>query len=74
MRFYSVHFQNEEGNRGAEYFANKRDARKAASEWRARAPADTPDHGAVVMEIDVVPTKAGILAALNKYAGHPNNG
>lgn len=56
---------------GFEFFTTKRVAERAAAEWNK----DNPDEeSARIVEIKVVPTKRGILRALNLYASHPDNG
>ena len=71
MRFYSVHRTCEGGcSAGYEFVTSRREADKAAAQWRK----DNPDENATVEVIDIEPTKSGILRALNLHAGHPNNG
>ncbi len=71
MRFYQVHMTHEAGTSiGFEYYTTRPAADKAAAEYLF----DYPEESAEVTAIDVEPTKAGILRALNQYAGHPDNG
>jgi hypothetical protein len=71
MKFYSVHRTTEAGaSAGYEWFTSKRKADAAATKWRT----DNPDETATVGEWEIEPTKAGILAALNLHASHPDNG
>ena len=67
MKFYRVHFVNhaEMGSQGYEFFTSKRAAEKKAREYGPTAE---------VEEIQVTPTRAGILDALNRYGSHPDNG
>lgn len=75
MRFYQLHRLHEAGeSAGYEYFSSKDDAQKAARTWRANNPGPDDDHESEITPIEVEPTKAGILAALNRYAKHPDNG
>jgi len=71
MRFYKLHLKSHtNGSVGYEFFANREAADKRWREWGKEA-----DHYfADIDTIDVTPTKAGILSALNDFAGHPNNG
>lgn len=74
MRFYRLHdYSPQDGSAGYEFFTSK-----AEAERKARELFDPERHGdksAIEIEaVDVVPTKAGILAVLNAYASHPNNG
>jgi hypothetical protein len=74
MKLYQLHRTHEAGSSaGFEYFASKREAEKAVRDWRNQVNDPVLD-GATVQEIEVEPTRAGILSALNRYAGHPNNG
>jgi hypothetical protein len=71
MRFYRVHrYSSSDGSFGYEFFVSKTDAEKAAREWNADSEGDPAE----VDLIEIEPTKAGILDALNRYADHPNNG
>jgi len=71
VKFYQVCTTTEGGNSaGSEFFTSKAEAEKAARKFRR----DEPQEFARVNEIDVTPTKAGILAALNRHASHPDNG
>lgn len=85
MKFYRVHYRIDGGNSaGSHWFTTKRAARAAllqgikirtqeARELYARdvETAELPDE---IEEIVITPTKQGILAALNTYAAHPDNG
>lgn len=69
MRFYRVEMIDEvEGSQGYQYFTNHEEARTFAKQ---NQPAD---QRRPILAIDVTPTRAGILRALNNYGGHPDNG
>lgn len=71
MKFYKLHRTTDAGSSaGYEFYTNKREAEKAAQEWRT----EYPDERATVEEITIQPTRAGILGALNRFASHPDNG
>jgi hypothetical protein len=75
VKLYQLHRIHEAGeSAGYEYFSSKREAAKAASEWRKSTPGPDDDHETEIKEIEVTPTKAGILAALNRYGKHNDNG
>ena len=57
---------------GYEFFSNRRDAEKARTEWRGLGA--ELEHAADIERIDIEPTKAGILAALNRFGAHADNG
>lgn len=52
---------------GYEFFTSKAEAVRAARGYADKAIS-------VAEPIEITPTKAGIISALNKYAGHPDNG
>lgn len=69
MKLYRLHGTVDSGvSAGYQFFASKKDAEKEAKTWDA-AKSQTE-----ITEINVTPTKAGILVALNHYASHPDNG
>lgn len=69
MRFYRVYVTIDHGvSGGSEWFATKRKAEKRARDY------PEGEEPYVVEEVFVEPTKAGILAALNQHASHPDNG
>jgi hypothetical protein len=71
MKFYQVCKTTEAGNSaGCWFFTSKSAAEKAARDFRH----DNPDEFANVCEIAIELTRAGILAALNRHASHPDNG
>lgn len=66
MRVYRVHnYDDAEGSFGFKFVASKKEAerlkREFGSDWEVEA-------------IRFQPTKAGILALLNVWASHPDNG
>lgn len=74
MRFYRVHFRFDGGSSdGYQFFTSKRESERSRSEAirNAGCVEDEPDE---VEEIEVTPTKAGILEALNRLASHADNG
>lgn len=71
MKFYRLGLADAEDpgtSTGVEWYASRREAESA------RARAIQGGHEITWDEIDVVPTKAGILAVLKKFASHPDNG
>jgi len=74
MKFYQLHRTHSAGESGGyEYFGSRRDAEKAARSWR-RSDDSLLEHGTEIKLIEVLPTRAGILRALNRYASHEDNG
>lgn len=72
MTFYRVDFESEQlGQRGFVWFTSKAKAEAAGREWVGN---DKEDGSFRIREIEIEPTKKGILDALNRYAEHPNNG
>lgn len=79
MRFYRVELYStaNTGSLGMEWYTRKRKAQQAARRFLAerRAKGETPPFASAKIEVvDVEPTKAGILRALEDYASHPDNG
>jgi hypothetical protein len=75
MRFYQVHMTHEAGeSAGYSYHTSKRDAEQAMAHWRSNDPGPDLDHDASITEIEIRPTKAGILSALKRFASHNDNG
>lgn len=71
--FYRLHRTYEAGtSAGYEYFWGKGTAEKAMRQWLDRDY--ELEHDAEIEVIEVEPTKAGIMFALNKYANHADNG
>lgn len=72
MRFYRVRYTVEGGvSGGYTWHTSKRGAEKAVRAFTDRS--DVED-GAEVSEVEIEPTKRGILAALKQYASHADNG
>ncbi|RPI40406.1 MAG: hypothetical protein EHM67_09435 [Hyphomicrobiaceae bacterium] len=75
MKFYRLHLsETGEGSHGYRFFTTKRDALAVARDWKRN---ESDEAGCYDTEIDVIriaPTKASILAALNRYAKHNDNG
>lgn len=70
MKFYRVHFTYEYGTSGGyTFFTSKRAAEKYRRECDVRE-----ENGGEIDEINITPTRKGILDALNRYADHPDNG
>jgi hypothetical protein len=75
VKFYKLHRTHEAGiSAGLEYFTSRRAAESALSIWRRNSPGDVEDQTGEIEVIEVEPTRAGILSALNKYANHADNG
>ena len=73
MKFYRVHTCVEcSTSSGYEFFTNKADAERAVREWTTGEALRTDT--AEIDVIEITPTKAGILHALNTYAAHADNG
>jgi hypothetical protein len=79
MKFFRVHlYEGNEGSAGYVFETTLPAARRRVAEFKRSVkerPADR--RGAVDCDIDpieVEPNKTGILKALNRYAGHPDNG
>jgi hypothetical protein len=70
MRFYRLHRRTGGGISGSFQFYTRR----ADAERDGRAWAKQEFEGWEVDVVDVTPTKAGILRALEKYASHADNG
>ncbi len=75
MRFYSVHFYSGvDGSFGYEWFTARIDAEQASRQAVRADPDRYSDGPPEIAEVDIEPTKAGILEALREHASHPNNG
>jgi len=74
MRFYAVSLMRSmSGNHGYQYFSNKADATKCKREWEGSTDAvSLPEDSRVALidAIDIKPTEAGILDALNQIEGN----
>jgi hypothetical protein len=72
MKFYRNHLRSQgDASAGYEFFTSKRAAIASAAKI-VREGMDAPSE--IAVPIEVAPNKAGICAALNRYAGHPDNG
>jgi hypothetical protein len=70
MKFYRNHYKVDGGiSHSFHWFTSKAEALKDVKEHGER---DEDDE--IAEPIDITPTKAGILDALNRYAGHADNG
>lgn len=72
MKIYRVHSREcQAGSTGYTYHTSKRAASRARQEARQR-----PDIEDTAIEgpYDLKLTKAGVLAALERFGGHPDNG
>lgn len=78
MKLYQVHLTHSAGeSAGYEYFSNLREACIRVRTWRDDHKGIDDVDGSVnatITRIEIDPTKAGILRALNRYAGHNDNG
>lgn len=76
MKFYQLHKIHEAGtSAGFEYFTNKKEAQRAVIDWLGDTEESVCDaEGSVILEIEIEPTKQGVLSALNRWAKHPDNG
>ena len=78
MKFYRVHLYGDTGvSFGYEWFTSRKEAEQRKRELDdERSDSDKADgmDEAEITEHLIEPTKAGILAALNRLANHPNNG
>lgn len=72
MKFYRVHYYSfANGSDGYGWFTSRRKAETAAAGFHKREPeADRPE----VEVVEVNPTKREMLAALEQYASHADNG
>lgn len=74
MRFYRVHlYKTSDGSCGYEFFTARAAAERCAKDWLE----DTTDSDictAEIENIDIAPTKSGILQALKNLASHAENG
>lgn len=74
MRFYTVSLMRSmSGNHSYQYFSNKADAIKCKREWEGSTDAvSLPEDSrfALIEDINIKPTKAGILDALNRIEGN----
>jgi len=83
MKFYRVEEMSGNESLGFEYFTNKVDAMKHLRACNAPVEVKHGEYGSYdegpansgeMEEINIEPTKLGILRGLNHYASHPLNG
>jgi hypothetical protein len=75
MKFYRLHLsETGDGSHGYRFFTTKSEALKEAREWKRNESDEAGCYDAEISVIDIAPTKTGILAALNRYAKHNDNG
>lgn len=75
MKFYQLHLTHEAGTSvGFRWFTSKREAESHLANWRRNSPGDVQDQTGEITPVNIEPTRAGILKALNRYANHPDNG
>jgi hypothetical protein len=71
MRFYQVHIHVDHGSSGGfEYFTTEDKAKQCVREHKQ----NNPNEDYPINIIEIKPTLAGIVSALNVYASHPDNG
>lgn len=72
MIFYRIELCTEgDGSLGYSWHTSRRAAEARLREFRRDHEDATPE---AIEPIEIEPTRDGILAALNAYAAHPNNG
>ncbi len=72
MRLYRIALKLD-GSQGFMFARSRREAVAKATAWR-RAMKGSGDPVTTISQIEVEPTRAGIIKALTMYAGHPDNG
>ena len=73
MKIARLHlYTNENSSQGYEFFGSMRAAKKAQTKFKRDFKADDPAPEIDTIEVD--PSRAGIIKALNTYAGHADNG
>lgn len=71
MKIYQLSFAGDpDGHKGYSYFASRRAAEDEKRDWER----DSLERDATITEIEIEPTKHGIIRALNIHGGHPDNG
>ncbi len=72
MKIYQVSYGDcIEGHRGYSYYSSRAKAVKAINDFKRKGE---NFQASLLDESDVEISKAGILEALNRYAGYPDNG
>lgn len=75
MKFYRVTFYSaQDGYAGYEWSTSKRSAQRAAAKWIEAKGENDEDARSDIEEINIVPTRVGILEALRFHASHADNG
>jgi len=75
MKFYrAVFYTFKDGSAGYSWHTSRAEADKVIREYQKKYTEEEDASGSKVEEINIIPTKAGILAALNRYADHADNG
>jgi hypothetical protein len=74
FKYYRVSCANGDGHQGYTYCASKREAEAAAKNFLANQEKVNVHNNVEIKEIEIEPTKRGILNALLVHAGHPDNG
>tara|TARA_B110000495_G_C22355127_1_gene233142 strand:- start:204 stop:425 length:222 start_codon:yes stop_codon:yes gene_type:complete len=73
MKIYKNNYTDEYGeSTGKEYFASKREARKAFREYSSGAYYGNDSQRAVPIEFRL--TKKGVIEAMNNHGAHAENG
>lgn len=75
MQFYRLHRRDnvDFGSAGFEWFTARKDAEAAMSAWIKENGEDRA-LGTAIATIDITPTKKKLLAFLNEFASHADNG
>lgn len=74
MKIYRVSFEDEaDGHWGYRYFEDEEKARTASDKW-ANGQHSNEGTTAPIAEADCPLTKEGVLAILNKWGSHNDNG
>lgn len=75
MTFYRVDYRCQGESKGFTFHTSHADAYKTIQAAVKKGTADAlEDGGSDIDRIEVFPDRPGILRALNRYAGHPDNG
>lgn len=75
MKFYRVKlYDAADGSMGFVWFSSRREADKEAVSFNKEVGPDRRQPEATVEVVEIGPTKRAVLAALNTYATHPDNG
>jgi hypothetical protein len=75
MKFYRVKYRIEAGcSNGFGWYTSKAEAERAAKAAVKNDPEEYKTEAPEIEDVEIEATKAGVLAALRTYAGHPDNG